>query len=193
MDRPKNEKLKAKIAKVAREQFRKLGYDGTSYSSIAKACGISRNLVQYHFPKKQLLAIDFMEDVLARSRDSLGLSDVGLAGDFAAITEVGCRFFEWLLGKGGYARFLADVIRDRDLTGEVLAFNADWALKRSGAASGNVPDDVMRTVVTHMGGFYELLYFCLKEGLPFDVRAELPSVVKAFEDALACGKHLPIA
>ena len=88
---------------------------------------------------------------------------------------------------------LADVIRDRDLTGEVLAFNAGWALKRSGAASGDVPDDVMRTVVTHMGGFYELLYFCLKEGLPFDVRTELPPVVKAFEDALAGTRRLPIA
>lgn len=137
MGRPKNEKLKAKIAKVAREQFRELGYDGTPYSSIAKTCGISRSLVQYHFPKKQLLAIDFMEDM--------------------------------------------------------LAFNADWALERSGAASGDVPDDVMCTVVTHMGGFYELLYFCLKEGLPFDVRAELPPVVKAFEDALAGTRHLPIA
>ena len=91
------------------------------------------------------------------------------------------------------AQALADVIRDRDLTGEVLAFNASWALERSGAASEDVPDDVMRTVVTHMGGFYELLYFCLKEGLPFDVRTELPPVVKAFEDALAGTRHLSIA
>lgn len=74
----------------------------------------------------------------------------------------------------------------------MLAFNASWALERSGVASGDVPDDVMRTVITHMGGFYELLYFCLKKGLPFDVRAELPPVVEAFEDALAGTRHLPI-
>lgn len=184
MARPRNEQLKREIARVAQRQFEERGYDATSYASIAEECGISRNLVQYHYPKKQLLAIAYMEGVLARSRTELGLDGASLVGDYDAILAIGVRFFQKLLATEGTRAFLLDIIRSRDLTEEVLAFNASWAIERAVGGAQDVPAPVMRSVRVHMGGFYELLYHCLKTGEPMDVQSELASVVNAFARAL---------
>ena len=54
MPRPKNEELKTQIERAAWAQFRAQGYNATTYATIGRACGISRALAQYHFPKKEL-------------------------------------------------------------------------------------------------------------------------------------------
>lgn len=187
MARPRNEKLKKEIAHVAAGQFAERGYHATTYTSIARECGISRNLVQYHWPKKELLAIAYMEDVLARGIRDLGLSPDALTDDIEAITAVGSRFFETFLSQEGTRLFLQDVLAHRDLTEEVLAFNLTWLAKRisSPRIDGMA---AQRTVITHMGGFYDLLYWCLKHGQPFDAHAELaPVVLTVFADIAGNG------
>jgi AcrR family transcriptional regulator len=191
MARPQNIQLKAQISRASRRLFREYGYDATSYSAIAKACGISRNLVQYHFPKKELLAIDFMERVLQAAQQALGLTSASLQGDFGRIYQVGVCYFAYLLHEpDGYRTFLLDIVRSRDLTEDVLAFNVQWALKRSQDGRTTPDDDVvvddavMRAVIVRMGGFYELLYHCLKNGVDIDVAKELADVVRAFMVAL---------
>ncbi|MCD8317095.1 MAG: TetR/AcrR family transcriptional regulator, partial [Eggerthellaceae bacterium] len=64
MGRPKNTELKKRIEETAFRLFTEYGYDKTSYSMIARECGISKNLVQYYFKKKELLATSFMETVI---------------------------------------------------------------------------------------------------------------------------------
>ena len=182
--RPKNEQLKSQILRVAEKQFATSGYKATSYTSIAEACGISRNLVQYHFPKKETLAIAYMESVLARSMKKLGLDDDAVRGNYAAIKNVGASFFETLLAKPGTRLFLSDVISSRELTESVLAFNFNWAIERVDIPAGANLDAVMRMVVARMGGFYELLYWSLKNDKPFDTAREIGLVVDAFAEAL---------
>lgn len=185
MARPRNEELKEKIERQAWGLFRAQGYDATSYAAIAQACGISRNLVQYHVPKKESLAISLMESILRASHRALGKSEADLRGDFAAIYETGTCYFAFLLQSEGYRTFLLDIIRGRDLTESILAFNADWALERvDGPSSDDDLQRVMRSVVVHMGGFYELLYHCLKNDKPFDPGRELHPVMEAFMCAL---------
>lgn len=190
MPRPRNDELKRQILDTARESFRKVGYDATSYTIVAKQCGVSRNLVQYHFPKKQLLAIGFMERLLEEAQAALGLTDEEVDGNFANVFAIGTCYFVFLLQKDGYRKFLADVIRDRDLTDEILLFNAGWALAHSGGAgeSPNVQSRVMRSVIVQMGGFYGLLHHCLKYDEPFDVASELRVVMEAFLSALGYSK-----
>jgi len=189
MPRPKNEKLKHEILGAARASFRARGYDATSYAIVAEACGISRNLVQYHFPKKQQLAIGFMERLLEESRIALGISEEELKGNLTHIFVIGVCFFEFLLQEKGYRAFLADVIRNRDLTEEVLSFNGDWALAQLGVPDGFEASDarVVRAVIVQMGGFYELLYRCLTVGEHIDVAYELQLVMSAFSEALGYG------
>lgn len=185
MARPTNDELKAKIMAEAWRQFRDRGYSATSYTSIAKACGISRNLAQYHFPKKERLAIAFMEDLLTRCQQALGYHDGQVSGDYQRIYELGCCFFAHLLERG-YDRFLLDIIESREMTESVIAFNGAWALQRTGETpvSDEAQQRIMRVVVIHMGGFYEWLYHCLRSGLPFDVPQELAPVMRAYVQAL---------
>lgn len=185
MARPQNTELKDAILRCAWEQFRTRGYDGTSYTSIAETLGISRNLVQYHAPRKATLAIALMERVLAAAQEALGYADEDLSGRFDRIHEVGCCFFGFLMQRG-YRRFLTDIIASRELTETMLAFNAAWALPRTGLPlpEGDAHTAVMHSVIVHMGGFYELLYHCLKTGEAMDVPARLAVVVDAFAEAL---------
>lgn len=187
MARPKNEELEAKIQKAAWTLFQSVGYEKATYAAIAERCNVSRNLVQYHVPKKELLAISFMEHLLARAQTSINLSDSEVQGNVDAIYQVGTVFFETLLANSGTRTFLLDIIRSRDLTESVLAFNTQWALAHSDAANGSADYDqveVERSVILHMGGFYELLYHCLKNERPFDVAAELKWVVEAFAQSM---------
>ncbi len=184
MPRPKNEQLKAQIVRIAAKQFASNGYKATSYTSIAQECGISRNLVQYHFPKKETLAIAYMESVLARSMKKLGLSDNSVHDNLPAIKNVGAAFFETLLAKPGTRLFLSDVISSRELTESVLAFNYEWALAHVTIPEDANLDAAMRTVVARMGGFYELLFWSLKNNKPFDAKREISIVVEAFAEAL---------
>lgn len=184
MARPRNEQLKRQIAQAAARQFREAGYNATSYSSIAAECGISRNLVQYHWPKKELLAMDFMDATLDESIAELGLSKETVTGDFESITAVGVRFFETLLKTAGSTQFLQDILASRDLTEGMLIFNLNWALGHVNAPDDIDLDAVRRNVITHMGGFYDLLYWCLRHDEPLDIEAELSKVVAAFARAM---------
>ena len=183
MARPKNEKLKDEIAQVAARQFAERGYDATSYTTIAEECGISRNLAQYHWPKKELLAVRYMEDLLSECVSELGYEDSDLIDDYERIAAVGTRFFETLLSKEGTRLFLKDIIASRDLTETVLAFNLDWATSRVRSTDYD-PDATQRAVISSMGGFYDLLYWCLKHDRTMDVGAEISRVVNAFHDAI---------
>lgn len=187
MARPKNEQLKAQIAQVAARQFRKAGYNATSYTSIAAECGISRNLAQYHWPKKELLAAAFMDDVLNESISDLGFSKDSITDDFEGITAVGVRFFEKLLKSEGSKQFLQDILASRELTEGMLLFNLDWALGRVSIPGGFDLSLIRRTVIVHMGGFYDLLYWCLRHDEPLDIAVELHDVVSAFAQAM--GKY----
>lgn len=183
--RRKNDELKRQIAQVAAEQFAANGYNETSYTSIAEQCGISRNLAQYHWPRKELLALDYMGSVLADSMAGLGYCDGDIEGDFKRIAQVGAAFFDSLISKPGTSRFLLDIISDRALTEAVLAFNFDWVMAHVGVAPQPNAEAAQRAVIKQMGGFYDLLYWCLKNDRPFDVRGELAPVVEAFASALA--------
>lgn len=188
MARPKNDELKAQITAAVRRQFLEQGYRATSYSTIAQECGISRNLVQYHFPKKEQLAEAFMESLLEECMDELGLGEADLVGDFANTKAVGARYFSKLLASEGSRRFLQDVLASRDMTEDILAFNLEWALSHVGAGPAKTADArVRRSIVLHMGGFYELLYWSLRHGEAIDVPTELGGVVDAFQEALKEG------
>lgn len=186
MARPKNEELKTKIIAAVERQFLAQGYHATSYRTIAEECGISRTLVQYHFPKKEKLAEAFMTNMLQKCMVELGISEDDLHGDFGAAKAVGVRYFQKLVAEDGSRQFLQDVLENRDMTEDILAFNLDWALTHVGADARKTKDPrLQRNIVLHMGGFYELLYWSLKHDERMDIEGELGLVVDSFEEALA--------
>ncbi len=194
MPRPRNDEIREKVLIAFWKSFQEEGYEAASYGRIAKELKINKALVQYHYPKKEQIAIALMERLLSESEDVLHIDRTGnIAQDFASLYRIGQTFFAFLLQKKGYRQFLYDVIKSRDLTEDVLAFDLSWALQ---FVTIDIPDssesanaDVDRSVILRMGGFYELLYHCLKNDLPFDVSAGLNDVLVAFIVALGYTKE----
>lgn len=52
------------IRKAAYELIYLEGFGNTSYTAISEKCGLGRPLVQKHFPKKEQLLCDLMEDII---------------------------------------------------------------------------------------------------------------------------------
>ncbi len=189
MARPVNTEMKTSIMEAAWQLFCQQGYDATTYAAIAQACGISRNLVQYHYPKKELLAFAYMEHILGQVQATLGYHDDNLGENITAVHEVGSCFFTYLLQDEGRRTFLVDILRNRDLTEATLTFDAQWALSRMRAVSSADHDTIMRTVMVYMGGFYELLYYCLVNNQPINPTEELQPVLAAFAAVLGFDKE----
>ncbi len=196
MARPRNEELRKKILDAFWKSFQKVGYRTTSYGNIAHELDTTKALIQYHYPKKEQIAIAFMERLLNESMDVLHIeSTAGETEAFADLYRLGQVYFTFLLQEDGYRLFLYDVIRSRDLTEDVLAFNESWALEFAGYDAAEQPEHsgvnaVERSVIVNMGGFYELLYHCLKNDQPFDVGAGLHDVLEAFVCAFGNDRDL---
>lgn len=183
MARPKNTELKERILAAAWMSFRENGYDATSYHLIADACGIGRNLVQYHYPKKERLASLFFDELLERSLDALSLATGDLDDNFASIYTLCTCYFQFLLQDGGYGKLLRDIVRDRELMTRTIPLNADWVLGHLHHRGDVSAARVTNGVVGSLGSFYALLYHALGNDRAFDIARELVPVMQAFMGA----------
>lgn len=179
MARPRNTELKEKMRAAAWESFRARGYEATSYSAIAKPCGVQRNLVQYHFPKKEQLASSFFDELMEQTHVALGIAPSDLDDDFTNLYSFSVCLFQFLLQDGGYGHLLRDVVRDRDLMKRTFPYGEPWLLshlhRRASASSAKTA----RGLVSALGSFYALLYHALDNDRAFDVTRELEPVMQA--------------
>lgn len=189
MPRPENPELKQRILDEADRLFRDRGYADTSYGEVAKAAGIAKGLVQYHFKKKQDLAFAVMDRVLRSAALALGYDkrpNEPTAATFGELYRIGQAFFAYLL-RSGYRKFLVDVVGSLDLLDNVLAFNLDWALGYAHLSERTEEREVVETVVRSMGGFYSLMHYDLAHGMDINVARHLRTVMADFMLALGYG------
>lgn len=192
MARPRNEQQRRRIERAAWGLFLQDGYVRTSYSAIAKACGLSRDLVHHYFPHKEELAASLKEAVLPASIAAVNGAGLAPGGGFPFMYAVGCVAFEFFASTEGTRRFLMDLLCDRELTERAAVFNARWALGQVGEGEKAVTEDerarraVERSVIRSINGFSGLFYHCLRNDEPFDVEAEtrvlISEVAKAAGD-----------
>lgn len=192
MPRPKNTELKRAIQQAAWRQFREHGYVDTTYTSIAEECGISRNLVQYHLPSKDLLAVSFMQELLSRCEQAVADGQPA-KDDFIQkcrnAFEVGCCFYSVLMDCG-YRTFLMEVLSDRELSDKILSYDETWAFDYFGI--DNLTDqekrEFSRSVILHTGGFLELMYHSLKKGESFDIPDNLAYAMLPIAEGLGADR-----
>lgn len=157
-----------------------LGYEATSYREIASACGCTRPLVQHYFPKKELLAIEFVKRLLILAETYVDEHGLRTGDDFADLYIIGQVYFSFLLADERMQRFSLDVVSSRPLTEQVLAFNASWALGYMDVAPAVDARRVTDDTIMAMGGFYEVLYQSLRGGRAFDIGYWLRKVLVEF-------------
>lgn len=185
MPRPRNQALKASIAEAARSLFHECGYARASYTLIATRSGITRALVQYHWPRKEALAVEAMGRTLANVKTDLGTRGDGVGGDGGpdrgdrradATVALAAGFYNALLSDSGWRRFLLDVLADRELARRVLPVGVDWMASGMGLDVRTMNADALDAAVFAMGGFHELLYRRLREGRYLEVEPYLRRV-----------------
>ena len=60
------------ILKVAEELFSEYGFDGTSVNAIAKAAGVNKSLIYYHFEDKKDLIRSLIEKIMGEIEEMTG-------------------------------------------------------------------------------------------------------------------------
>lgn len=188
MARPRNEEMKESIRRSAWGLFQRIGYAEASYAAIAEGCGIKRNLVQYHFPRKELLAGEFLQRVMDEAQAALGFSSADLTNRFDNIYAVGAAFYGFLLQPQGYQEFLKDIVSSRSLTQDVIPFNGKWIAEHvtdaNGLSGSTERNELVFETLVQFGGFYEVLFRCLQTGQPFDAGERLSPIMKAIAKQL---------
>ena len=170
--------MRDSIADAACSLFHECGYARASYTLIATRCGITRALVQYHWPRKEALAIEAMGRILANveadqnaGKGGPGKNGEPVRGDHRADAAIALAagFYNALLSDSGWRRFLLDVLADRGLAQRVLPVGVDWMAARMGLDMRTMDADALDSAVFAMGGFHELLYRRLREGRYLEV------------------------
>ncbi|MBQ8084338.1 MAG: TetR/AcrR family transcriptional regulator [Clostridia bacterium] len=179
MARPRNEELYNTIKQTAYRQLLSYGYTDTTYQSIASACGVTRTAVQNYYASKPDLALAFFGDLLAVINNVISEKALHQENEFDTMFCIGQSFFTFLLKDPESRKLLFDLTTSREITSEVLAFEYKWGI-RFLATERTVPEEKFRDdVIVSMGGFYELLYKYLKDGLQFDLPTHLGRVIRS--------------
>ena len=149
-----NNTAKQDISRAAHALFLSEGYAKTGYQLIADRLGMDRGLVQYHFPRKEILAVDLLRRVIDLSEDHI--RDNRLADRVPlAYRMVLAQLTYAFLGDARVRAFTIDVLSSRPITHEVLVMDAAWNAEFLGDDDGG---DAFDNAILAVGGAYELLY-----------------------------------
>jgi len=67
-------KTKEKILRVAEQLFAEKGFNGTSIDKIAKAAGVNKGLIYYHFKDKKDIVVSIFKEIINEIDQSVRLS-----------------------------------------------------------------------------------------------------------------------
>lgn len=167
------------ITRAAFELLMEKGYTDTSYADIARRCGRTRSLVQYYYPKKELILSDFVLRLLQLSEDYLQEHDLGTDSCFVDFSITGYMHFCFLLNNEDLRPLTLDISSLRSASSSIIELMESWVI-RYDELSGFSSDEVLDAVLLSMGGAYEFMNYHLKEQLPIDVADLLRRTIAAF-------------
>ena len=172
MSKRRNEDVERSVLVAAWDLFMEKGYQGTSYTDIAELSGVSRSLVQYYFPKKDLLALTCGKAIVIASHVVVRTEIHQDLNQVASAYITGQVLLAALFLNKGSQRFLFDILRDRDIAQQLIVQNYQLA-HRAFAVSldqfAAIPDRAMMVA----GGLGELAYYYLAQGIMPDVSSLL--------------------
>ncbi|WP_350455357.1 TetR/AcrR family transcriptional regulator [Slackia heliotrinireducens] len=178
MARPRNMELYGTVKREAYRQLLSRGYQETTYQSIASGCGVTRVAVQNYFPSKLDLALAFFDDLLSALHRAILDEGIHQENEFDFMYCIGQGFFAFLLKDEGSRRLLLDLTSSRELTSQILLFEYRWGEDFITEQRTVSQEKFQNDTIVSMGGFYELLYRCLKDDKPFDLAVHLGRVVR---------------
>lgn len=185
MARPRNEEKRELIIKNACQLFIEEGYEGASYSAIAKRSGLRKSAVQSCFPKKEQLAVAFFEHLEQYSEEYLEQNSLLSEDRFADLYLIGQLHFIFLTRNASARRFFFEVLGSRALTNSIVVFDNNFAMDYLQTGQAAERDKVFDDLVISMGGMYELLYYRIENSRSIDVADTSRTLVSAYATSLS--------
>lgn len=181
MSRTENPELKKRLEAVIQRSLCTRGLDATSYKLIADEVGISRALVQHYFPRKMDFIVNFRDRLLSSSANILGIVEYEAHSNLNYLDayRIGCLLYEYLLREDGARRMFFDLLKDRELTDEMMLLHYEWGLANINASLPSY-ESRSQEVIETWGGFYELMYRSIKENFEVYLPEKLYQLLKAF-------------
>ncbi|MGY4103631.1 TetR family transcriptional regulator [Nocardia sp. R16R-3T] len=171
---------KARIARAARYLLLESGFTKMSYTKIADASGVDRPLVQYHFPRKEIFLLDFLDDLLAATRDHVRSHYPELTDPLSTLYVIGQLHFGTILLEDRIRLVTLDIVKNRELTARIIRFNEQWVASFLGSEELSAAESLSDDVTLILGGMYELVYRYTSEGNSLDVAGLMLRVVSVF-------------
>lgn len=189
MGRPKNTQNRDLIAKTAFNLFLNKGYNKTSYKDIADNSANERTLIQYYFPKKELLIVDFLNKLLSFSEQHIIEKSLKSDNNFVNLYIIGQIHFSFLLMNDEMKILTLDIVSSRAITKEIVFFNENWVFSffnMSVELNKELSDDI----VMIMGGAYELIYRYISKGQSLNVPHLLKKIMISFLTSMGYEKNV---
>lgn len=154
------------IRNAAFRQLMSRGYNGVSYKSIAEEAGLESTHVQYYYPKKTLIAIDFFRHILEIVATTIESEKEYVQAEWPLklfyLAAVGYSFF---LGTEEMRKLTLEAYADREITATLLEQDVAWV--EHNQIDGKLADS---DIVASTGGIYELIYYQLSHGIVPDAK-----------------------
>ena len=176
MSKRRNVTVERSILAAAWDLFMEKGFQDTSYTDLADRSGVSRSLVQYYYPKKDLLVIACGKAIVIASH-LVAHSDLHQEiNQVSSAYATGQVLLAALFIHEGTRKFLLDALRDRDITQRLIIQNYQLA-HRTFSVDENVQPLIPDNVMMMAGGLGELAYSYLMRGETPEISSVLkPSV-----------------
>lgn len=123
--REKGEETKEKILKFATECFSEKGYDATSVDEICKRAGISKGGFFHHFPTKQALFMEILNNWLSNLDKEIDRIILESSNIYTALTELTGITKKVLKDSYGhlslFLEFLSKAEKDKEIWKEIIS------------------------------------------------------------------------
>lgn len=164
MGRAKNIETRERISKTAIRLFSEKGYVNTSFTDIAKACGVERSIVQYYFPYKEIFITEFLDKCLMLIAEMAEGLDEKRFDIFGRQYFMGFVSFSFLVDSEKMQNLTMDIVASRQLTEAMMPLYCRWDQWFSGE---DFDEDATMLAI---GGVYELIYHYKKNNLKISSR-----------------------
>lgn len=173
MARPFNAEARTSVIEAAEWLFVVHGYDTTSYKEIAEASGISRSLAQHYFPKKELMAIRFFEDLNEAMRQALENHGILDDDQFMRQSKLAQLSYTYLARVAKVSDFTIDIYGSRHVTSAVVGTVYRDIFTATQDEISIPLDDAIETIRFATGGFFESFFNDLVDEKEIDVAKKL--------------------
>lgn len=166
------------LAEVVAQQLPERGLRGTTYRSVAEQAGVSRAVVQYHYPAKDDFAVGFVEQQIQAAADyaqSAGL----ITGNALADLHVQSQIHFAFLADSRMRSLSREILENRALTQRMLDYDQEWAFDVL-ALSSQARKDMLDRYLIIVGGSYDLLYRRLSRPGAGDEQSIVQSMMLSF-------------